>query len=304
MNRQQALMQAVAEYDDGTFQADLARRVAFRTESEEAGQAARSTPICATTWRRCWPAWALPVASTTTGRRRPAHPGGAAHRRPGPAHRAAVWTRRRGARQRARWDAGRDPWTLRVEGDRWYGRGTADNKGQHSINSGRAAPGHRARGGRLGFNAVWLIETGEEAGSPGLAAFCEARRDELAADVFLASDGPRLHAERPTLFMGSRGAVNFELSPRARARLSLGQLGRAAVQPRHRAGPRHRHAGGRARPHHGARPASAAHPAGGGRGPGRAGRGRRRGRSRHRRALASPACRPRKRCSAGTAWTC
>ena len=34
----------------------------------------------------------------------------------------------------ARWDAGRDPWTLRVEGDRWYGRGTADNKGQHSIN--------------------------------------------------------------------------------------------------------------------------------------------------------------------------
>ena len=40
MNRQQALMQAVAEYDDGTFQADLARRVAFRTESEEAGQAA------------------------------------------------------------------------------------------------------------------------------------------------------------------------------------------------------------------------------------------------------------------------
>ena len=33
-------MQAVAEYDDGTFQADLARRVAFRTESEEAGQAA------------------------------------------------------------------------------------------------------------------------------------------------------------------------------------------------------------------------------------------------------------------------
>ena len=34
----------------------------------------------------------------------------------------------------ARWDAGRDPWTLRVEGDCWYGRGTADNKGQHSIN--------------------------------------------------------------------------------------------------------------------------------------------------------------------------
>jgi len=36
--------------------------------------------------------------------------------------------------------------------------------------------------------------------------------------VFIASDGPRLHAARPTLFMGSRGAVNFELKLRARER--------------------------------------------------------------------------------------
>ena len=47
--------------------------------------------------------------------------------------------------------------------------------------------------------------------------------------------------------MGSRGAVNFELSLRARGAAITQQLGRAAVQPRHRAGPRHRHAGGRAR---------------------------------------------------------
>ena len=201
----------------------------------------------------------------------------------------------------ARWDAGRDPWTLRVEGDRWYGRGTADNKGQHSINLAALRQAIAARR-QAGFNAVWLIETGEEAGSPGLAAFCEARRDELAADVFLASDGPRLHAERPTLFMGSRGAVNFELSLRERG--YHWATGAGCCPTRHRAGPRHRHAGGRARPHHGARPASAAHPAGGGRGPGRAGRGRRRGRSRHRRALGEPGLSASERCSAGTAWTC
>ena len=219
MNRQQALMQAVAEYDDGTFQADLARRVAFRTESEEAGQAAAQhaylrddmAPLLAGLGFACRihdnPAGAdLPIL---VARRieDPALPTVLLY-----GHGDVV----RG--NAARWDAGRDPWTLRVEGDRWYGRGTADNKGQHSINLAALRQAIAARGGRLGFNAVWLIETGEEAGSPGLAAFCEARRDELAADVFLASDGPRLHAERPTLFMGSRGAVNFELSLRARER--------------------------------------------------------------------------------------
>ncbi|MGF6549275.1 acetylornithine deacetylase/succinyl-diaminopimelate desuccinylase-like protein [Paraburkholderia youngii] len=53
---------------------------------------------------------------------------------------------------------------------------------------------------------------GEETGSPGLDAICRAHRDELAADVLIASDGPRLAARRPTVFLGSRGAVNFKLS--------------------------------------------------------------------------------------------
>ena len=156
------------------------------------------------------------------------------------------------------------------------GTGAAPPTTRASTASTWPRSGHRARG-RLGFNAVWLIETGEEAGSPGLAAFCEARRDELAADVFLASDGPRLHAERPTLFMGSRGAVNFELSLRARARLSLGQLGRAAVQPAIVLATPSPRWWTRARitcPACVRRPSRWRWP-----GPGRAGRGRRRGRS-------------------------
>ena len=98
-----------------------------------------------------------------------------------------------------------------VEGDRWYGRGTADNKGQHSINLGALASMLAAREGKLGFNVTVLIETGEEVGSPGLHALCAAAREELAADVLIASDGPRISAERPTVFLGSRGAVNFTL---------------------------------------------------------------------------------------------
>ena len=47
----------------------------------------------------------------------------------------------------AQWRAPLDPWSLIVEGDRWYGRGTADNKGQHTINLGALASVLAAREG-------------------------------------------------------------------------------------------------------------------------------------------------------------
>jgi acetylornithine deacetylase/succinyl-diaminopimelate desuccinylase-like protein len=58
---------------------------------------------------------------------------------------------------------------------------------------------------------------GEEVGSPGLRELCAAHKDKFAADVLIASDGPRLSAERPTLFLGSRGAMGFDLEIDARA---------------------------------------------------------------------------------------
>ena len=68
-----------------------------------------------------------------------------------------------------------------------------------------------ARGGKLGFNAKFIIETGEEIGSPDLRQVCEGQREELKADLFLASDGPRLSAERPTIFLGCRGGNRIHL---------------------------------------------------------------------------------------------
>ena len=110
------------------------------------------------------------------------------------------------------WRAGLDPWRIVVEGDRWYGRGTADNKGQHVLNLAALGQVIAMRGEKLGFNVKLLIEMGEEAGSPGLRPFCREQAEALSADVLIASDGPRLNAERPTLFLGSRGAYNFELA--------------------------------------------------------------------------------------------
>jgi acetylornithine deacetylase/succinyl-diaminopimelate desuccinylase-like protein len=113
------------------------------------------------------------------------------------------------------WEDGLDPWTLTERDGRLYGRGTADNKGQHSINMA-ALEAVIATRGRLGFNARLLFETGEEIGSPGLAELCAAERERLRADVLIASDGPRVAAGRPTLFFGSRGSLNLDLVCRYR----------------------------------------------------------------------------------------
>jgi acetylornithine deacetylase/succinyl-diaminopimelate desuccinylase-like protein len=110
-----------------------------------------------------------------------------------------------------RWDDERDPWTLDCAGDRWYGRGTADNKGQHSINLAALRTVLESRG-RLGFNSIFFMETSEEMGSPGLAEFARENKADLSADVLVGSDGPRLQPDRATMFMGTRGALNFKLS--------------------------------------------------------------------------------------------
>ena len=109
------------------------------------------------------------------------------------------------------WRDNLDPWRTTTRGERVYGRGTADNKGQHSINLSALSAVREARGGKLGFNAKFIIETGEEIGSPDLRRVCEELREELKADLFLASDGPRLSADRPTIFLGCRGGLRIHL---------------------------------------------------------------------------------------------
>src|ERR1700676_3199604 len=103
------------------------------------------------------------------------------------------------------------PRLLTIEGDRLYGRGTADNKGQHSINIGALATVLAERG-RLGFNVKLLIEMGEEVGSVGLLELCEQHRDGLLkADLLIASDGPRIAPDQATLFLGARGGHLIDL---------------------------------------------------------------------------------------------
>ncbi len=115
-----------------------------------------------------------------------------------------------------RWKDGRDPWVLDESADGlWYGRGVADNKGQVLINM-TALQTVLAIRGSLGFNAHVLIEMGEEIGSPGLHEIARELKPQLNADLLLASDGPRLAADRPTLFLGARGGTTLKLTLKRR----------------------------------------------------------------------------------------
>ena len=108
------------------------------------------------------------------------------------------------------WTKGAGPWVTARDGERMYGRGTADNKGQHTINMAAMNAVLQTRGA-LGFNAKFIVEMAEENGSQGLREIIEANKDAFSADLFVASDGPRVRPDRPTLSLGARGGLNFDL---------------------------------------------------------------------------------------------
>ena len=214
--RDEALVRARAHVDDGGFQADLARRIAIPTESQESSQRSelyryllseigpslRHAGFSIELFENSDPEGGPFLLATR-------HEDDDAPTLLTYGHGDVV----RGIPEQ--WRDGLDPWTITVEGDRWYGRGTADNKGQHSIVMAALAQVIETRG-RLGFNAKMLIEMGEEIGSPGLRSFCEEHGDKLAADVFLASDGPRQSPDVADVSLGNRGGISFDLIVRLR----------------------------------------------------------------------------------------
>jgi acetylornithine deacetylase/succinyl-diaminopimelate desuccinylase-like protein len=114
------------------------------------------------------------------------------------------------------WRSGLAPWRLVEEGDRWYGRGTADNKGQHALNLAALEAVLAERGGRLGANVRVVLEMAEERGSAGLHEFVTANKDALRADALIASDGPRVDPAVPTIATGTRGTWHFDLAVKLR----------------------------------------------------------------------------------------
>lgn len=219
MSRQNAIEAAACYFDSGVFQSDLARKIGYRTESQD--------PVQAPVLRSYLTDEVLPwverldfqtriVDSPVSGR----PPFLIAHRREREDLPTLV-TYGHGDVQLAHageWREWLTPWDVVIDNDRWYGRGVADNKGQHTINLVALERVLEARDGRLGYNVTLLMDMGEESGSPGLSEVCEQFSDELRGDLFVASDGPRLSEQRPTVFLGARGSVNFSLGLQAHDR--------------------------------------------------------------------------------------
>jgi len=217
MSRAQAIAQASAYFDDGRFMQALQKRVAIRTESQEAA----SRPILYDYLRlEIQPELEdlgfhceivdNPLPDGTPFLLAERIEEGAAFTLLTYGHGDVV----RGYDHQ--WRAGLKPWEIVVEGDRWYGRGIADNKAQHTINFAALAEVLKLRGGKLGYNVKVILEMGEEAGSPGLKEVAAQYAEKLRSDLFIASDGPRVNAPTPTMFLGSRGGCNFDLRVNAR----------------------------------------------------------------------------------------
>lgn len=210
MTRDAAIDHARQYLSDGRFEADLARRVAYRTQSqvtdglpharryldEEMAPLFARLGFMTQVFENPYPGVA-PVLLAVRDEGAPLTILSYGH---GDVVRG----------QEARWTKGAGPWVTHRDGDRLYGRGTADNKAQHTINIAAMESVLQTRGS-LGFNAKFIIEMAEEAGSLGLREIIAENLEAFAADVFIASDGPRVRPDQPTVSLGARGALNFDL---------------------------------------------------------------------------------------------
>ncbi len=169
MTRAEAISRVNAHFHSGEFLAELGRRVAYPTESQNAD---RRDVLRAYLDQGLQPTFSE-LGFTTRLLESPSgkHPYLLAERKEDKSLPTVLMYGHGDVvdGMAGKWRDGLDPWRLTSAGNRVYGRGTADNKGQHSINLAALRAVREARGGRLGFNAKFIIEMGEEVGSPDLA---------------------------------------------------------------------------------------------------------------------------------------
>ena len=126
-----------------------------------------------------------------------------------------------------------DPFEPVVRDGAVVARGASDDKGQVYAHV-KGAEALLAVDGTLPVNLAFLIEGEEEIGSPSLAAFLEANRERLAADVVVISDGAMIAPDTPTITYGLKGLAYVEVRVRATGRdLHSGAYGGGVPNPIH-----------------------------------------------------------------------
>jgi len=123
------------------------------------------------------------------------------------------------------------PFEATAREGRLYGRGTVDDKGQVLIHVKAIEAFLRARGS-LPVNVKLLVEGEEEIGSVNLAWLMDKHADLLASDCVCVSDTSMFGRGIPSLCVGLRGLVYFEIFVRgARADVHSGSFGGGIPNP-------------------------------------------------------------------------
>ena len=112
------------------------------------------------------------------------------------------------------------PFNPQIRGDDLFGRGASDDKGQMFAHV-KAIEWFLRHHGRLPLNVRCIFEGEEEIGSPNLAGFLVAHRDELAADAAVVSDSKILAEDRPAITVSLRGSVSFNWKSTGRSTISI-----------------------------------------------------------------------------------
>jgi cysteinylglycine-S-conjugate dipeptidase len=117
------------------------------------------------------------------------------------------------------------PFELTEVDGRWYGRGTADCKGNILMH----LTALRALGGEVPVHLKLVVEGSEEQGTGGLEAFVASHPDLLRADTILVCDTGNAAVGRPAATVSLRGMVNVVVTVEALAsELHSGMFGGAA----------------------------------------------------------------------------
>jgi acetylornithine deacetylase/succinyl-diaminopimelate desuccinylase-like protein len=102
------------------------------------------------------------------------------------------------------------PFEPEVRGDNIYGRGTCDDKGQVYIQM-KAVEGLLKTTGKLPVNVKFLLEGEEETGGEHIEAYVKTKPPRLKADAVVVCDTEMFAPELPSICIGLRGLVYYEL---------------------------------------------------------------------------------------------
>jgi cysteinylglycine-S-conjugate dipeptidase len=117
------------------------------------------------------------------------------------------------------------PFELTEVGNRWYGRGSADCKGNIVMH----LTALRALGDELPVNLKLVVEGSEEQGTGGLEAFVPENSDLLRADTILVCDTGNAAVGVPAATVSLRGMVNVVVGVEALgSEIHSGMFGGAA----------------------------------------------------------------------------